>query len=266
MDENQKTLEERIDEVLDSFGKDIFEDEEEIGQDGGTHTPEEPNQETGEEEIGDGDFDFSTYDGEEDEEELYDFESDIPEQPAEKTFTQSQVNDLVGNTRKEARDRALRELLEKYGVNDDSELDGVFGKGQAYDLLNDDYNNQYNELTAARTENALLKSKIVEDRWEDAKAILRSKGLEVTVDNILSEALTHPEWMGEAEEKKERKQIGKEELDELSKEDGFKKNEMEVNAMLNEKPAKISKIGVSSEGQDDASLDEKRKAMSLFGL
>ena len=252
--ENEKTLEEKLNEVLDRLDS---EDEEEIGQNGDTHAPEEPNQEEEFEE--DDTYSFADEFESDDEEETL-------EQPAEKTFTQSQVNDLVGNTRKEARDRVLRELLERYGVNDDSELDGVFGKGQAYDLLNDDYNNQLNELTAARTENALLKSKITEDRWEDAKAILKSKGLEVTVDNILSEALTHPEWMGAGQEGKERKQIGKDELDELSKENDNKKNEAEVSAMLNNKPAKINKVGVSSDVQDDASSDEKRKAMSLFGL
>lgn len=222
---------------------------------GGTHTPAEPNEEETDDE------DYSLLDELFDEEEQ-EQESVAPEQPAEKTFTQSQVNELVGSTRKEARDRALRELLEKYGVNDDSELDGVFGKGQQYDLLNDDYNYQLNELTAARTENALLKSKIVEDRWEDAKAILKSKGLEVTVDNILSEALTHPEWMGE---QNTPKQVGKEELEVMAKESYDKANKADLDTMLKQKPATISKVGVSTE-TENASMDEKKRAMSLFGL
>ena len=253
MDENQKTLEEKLYEVLEQVESEEKEgataptttEEEQVQENGGTHTPEEPNQEEDEEELEDYDFDTAS------------------EEPTEKTFTQSQVNDLVGNTRKEARDRVFKELLERYGVNDNSELDGVFGKGQAYDLLNDDYTNQGNELTAVKTENALLKSKIVEDRWEDAKAILRSKGMEVTVDNILSEALTHPEWLGN--EEGNFKQVGKQELDELSDKMEYNRNKSDLNNMLNNKPATIKKVGVSSETEVEG-IDEKKQAMKLFGL
>lgn len=248
MDENQKTLEERLNEVVENLEMEETElpptEEDTIGD---THAPEQVEEEPTPEQAT------------ETEEE----KEDIPEQPAEKTFTQSQVNDLIGNTRKEARDRALRELLEKYGVNNDSELDGVFGKGQAYDLLNDDYNNQYNELTAARTENALLKSKIRPERWEDAKAILGSKGLEVSVDNILAETATHPEWL--TEQTSATKQVGKEELEELTTQVNNNRNRSELEATLNEKPSTITRLGTSVDSEKEP-VDEKKRAMSFFGL
>jgi hypothetical protein len=246
MDENQKTLEERLNEVVENLEMEETElpptEEDTIGD---THAPEQVEEEPTPEQA-----------TEEEKE-------DIPEQPAEKTFTQSQVNDLIGNTRKEARDRALRELLEKYGVNNDSELDGVFGKGQAYDLLNDDYNNQYNELTAARTENALLKSKIRPERWEDAKAILGSKGLEVSVENILAETATHPEWL--TEQTSATKQVGKEELEELTTQVSNNRNKAELEATLNEKPSTITRLGTSVDSEKEP-VDEKKRAMSFFGL
>ena len=54
-------------------------------------------------------------------------------------------------------------------------------------------------LVAKAIGNALLKSGISQGRWEDAKAILTAKGLDITQDNIISELQTHPEWLGNAQ-------------------------------------------------------------------
>lgn len=252
MDENQKTLDEKLHEVVENLeteteGQDFTPDVEEgqVQDNGGTHTPEPVEEEP-------------TPAADENAKE------DIPEEQTEKTFTQSQVNELVGSTRKEARDRVIRELLERYGVSDNSELDGVFGKGQAYDLLNEDYTNRGNELTAVRTENALLKSKIRPERWEDAKAILGSKGLEVSVDNILAETATHPEWLAE-DTSNVTKQVGKEELEELTAQVTNNRNKSELDGMLNEKPSTITRVGTSVDNNTEP-VDEKKRAMSFFGL
>ena len=43
---------------------------------------------------------------------------------------QSEVNNIVGRTRMEAREKAraeyLAEMLEKYGLKDETEMDGIF--------------------------------------------------------------------------------------------------------------------------------------------
>ena len=78
-------------------------------------------------------------------------------------------------------------------------MDDVFGKGQAYDSLNDEYmgvSNSYKEIMA---ENALLKSQIDANRWDDVKLILSGKGLDITSENIESMIETHPEWRTTAE-------------------------------------------------------------------
>ena len=129
-------------------------------------------------------------------------ENEIPEE-VEKTLTQSEVNALVGEARAkgrekglaEGREEAMRELMAKYGVGSQEELDGIFGKGQSYDMLNDDYTQQGNEFSAIREENALLKSEVIPEKWEDAKLILKGKGLEINLENINSEIATHPEWV-----------------------------------------------------------------------
>ena len=130
-----------------------------------------------------------------------------PSEPEEKTLTQSQVNEIVGRMRQELREKLTKELtetirhefLERYGVESDDELNDVFGKGQAYESLNDDYTAQSGRLQELSTENALLKSKADPERWEDIKLILSGKGLEVNEDNIASESETHPEWFRAAE-------------------------------------------------------------------
>lgn len=124
--------------------------------------------------------------------------NEIPSQPVEQMLTQSRVNELVGRARQEGRESALRELYERYGVGTDVELDEVFGRGQAYDGLNDEYSavqSSYNDL---RTENALLKSEVAPERYEDVKLILSGKGYDVTVENIAMLLPSHPEWKGVA--------------------------------------------------------------------
>ena len=126
----------------------------------------------------------------------------------EKMIPQSEVNRLVGTTRQEAREKArvelreelrqelMKEFFEKFGVNDEAEMDNVFGKGQQYDILNEDFTRQGSELAGMREENVLLKSEVIPDKWEDAKLILKGKGLEITPENIETEIATHPEWKG----------------------------------------------------------------------
>ena len=110
-------------------------------------------------------------------------------------LTQSQVNELVGKARAEGRASAMKELYERYGVNDDNEMNDVFGKGQGYDVLNDEYQVMTGNYKSLSAENALLKSGVVASRYDDVKAILGMKGLDVTVDNIQAEIATHPEWV-----------------------------------------------------------------------
>lgn len=117
----------------------------------------------------------------------------------EPRFTQSQVNELVGKVRQEARESALKQMLERYGVESEDDLNEMFGAGQKYGMLDEDYRGLNSKYSDVMTENALLKSQIVPDRWEDVKAILTAKGLGVTPENIAIEIATHPEWLPQVE-------------------------------------------------------------------
>jgi len=117
-----------------------------------------------------------------------------PEPVPEKMLTQSQVNELVGRARQEGRESAMRELYGRYGVSNDEEMNDVFGRGQTYAALDDEYNKQKESMVQLMTENALLKSNIDAARWDDVKYILKGKGYEVTPENIEAEIASHPEW------------------------------------------------------------------------
>lgn len=116
------------------------------------------------------------------------------DQPMEKMLTQSQVNELVGRARQEGRDSVMRELYGRYGVSNDEEMNDVFGRGQAYMGLDDEYNAAKASMKMLMAENALLKSKVDANRWDDVKAILGTKGYDITPENIEAEIVTHPEW------------------------------------------------------------------------
>lgn len=173
----------------------------------------------------------------------------------EKMLTQSQVNELVGKARKEGRESALRELLERYGVNSDSELDDVFGKGQTYDDLNDEFQTQGNSYKAALAENALLKSKIDPNRWEDVKLILGGKGLEVTAENIEAMIATHPEWRGATATEETATTVTPEMAEKMAKNSVHKSVET---------PATLRKLG--NEPTPEVTSTEEEQVKKLFGF
>lgn len=130
-----------------------------------------------------------------------------PVQTAEKLFTQSQVNDLVGKTRMETREQTYRAIYGRYGVNDEASMDELIGNAQRYETVRGEYDEALKgwettnadrdaELAKVKEQVALLESGIDKNRFEDAKAIIKAKGLDITVDNIRNELTTHPEWNG----------------------------------------------------------------------
>lgn len=139
------------------------------------------------------------------EQELVYDDGNVTETPALKTFTQSQVNEMVGNTRTETREKTFRYIYDRYGVNSEEELDEIIGNAQRYDSLREMYDGDKKlweeqssqrdaELASVKEQVALMQSGIDSSRYEDAKFILKGKGLEVSVENIKNELATHPEW------------------------------------------------------------------------
>lgn len=181
------------------------------------------------------------------------------QQPMEKMLTQSQVNELVGRARQEGRESALRELYGRYGVSGDSELNDVFGRGQAYVTLDDDFKAEQSSNKALLAENALLKTKVDESRWEDIKAILGSKNMDITPENIEAEIPTHPEW---------RQTIAATQQPQAQPQPQPQQDSLQPQQQ--QQQAVLRKLGSESTAKDGGNGDdeesEKERAMKLFGF
>ena len=174
-----------------------------------------------------------------------------PEQESvEKMLTQSQVDEIVGRTRTETRDKTCKDIYSRYGVNDEAGMDEVVGRSQKYDLLREDYDGVVKELSELKTRLALMDSGIAPERYEDAKLILGGKGLEITPENIAIEVETHPEW---------KKAFTPEPVNEVQ----------EVFRKVEEKPApapisKISVLGNETTPNQVETPSERESTMKLF--
>ena len=177
------------------------------------------------------------------------------QQPMEKMLTQSQVNELVGRARQEGRESALKELYGRYGVSGDSELNDVFGRGQAYLTLDDDFKAEQSSNKALLAENALLKTKVDESRWEDIKAILGSKNMDITPENIEAEIPTHPEW---------RQTVA------VQQQSQAQPQQDSLQPQPQPQQAVLRKLGSESTAKDGGNGDdeesEQERAMKLFGF
>ena len=180
------------------------------------------------------------------------------QQPMEKMLTQSQVNELVGRARQEGRESALKELYGRYGVSGDSELNDVFGRGQAYLTLDDDFKAEQSSNKALLAENALLKTKVDESRWEDIKAILGSKNMDITPENIEAEIPTHPEW---------RQTVVAAQAQVQPQQDSLQPQQQPQQP---QQQAVLRKLGSESTAKDGGNGDdeesEQERAMKLFGF
>lgn len=181
------------------------------------------------------------------------------QQPMEKMLTQSQVNELVGRARQEGRESALKELYGRYGVSGDSELNDVFGRGQAYLTLDDDFKAEQSSNKALLAENALLKTKVDESRWEDIKAILGSKNMDITPENIEAEIPTHPEWRQTVSVQQQQQQAQQPQQDSLQPQPQQQPQQAVLRKLGSESTAKNG-------GNGDDEESEQERAMKLFGF
>lgn len=176
-------------------------------------------------------------------------------------FTQTQMNRLAGKAREEGRTSALKDLFARYGVADEDELNGIFGKGQTYDDLNDEYAAQGNSIREVKAENALLRTGIVPERWDDVKAILGTKGLEVSQDNITAELATHPEWRGGSVDTTEKTPLTPEMAEAIKNTPSAA-----ASSVAESKISPIHRLGTESGDPDDGTAALEKKLNELFGL
>lgn len=196
---------------------------------------------------------------------------EIPGVSEEKIFTQSQVDNLIGKTRVDTREKTFRYIYERYGVENEEQLDDLIGTAQKYGVLEDEFNGaksswkaeekaRNDELADVKERLALMESGIDNSRYDDAKLIIKGKGLDFTLENILKEVETHPEW--------KKKEPVSENLS--AKTDGVVEGKLEKNDDLPSEPISTIKEPTSPEvlGNENVfkkpSETDEDKAMKLF--
>ena len=192
----------------------------------------------------------------------------VSEATATKTFTQSQVDEIAGRVRKETREKTIRDIYSRYGVNTADELDGLMADAQRFATSKDDFAEKEaawkqadearsQELTSVKERVALLESGIDQNRFEDARLILRGKGLEVTAENIAAELATHPEWKKQEVAPSPVEQAGL----------PFAKNPNPAPAPVQPGPAtkiSIPTLGNNSQDNPQPELSERERALRMF--
>lgn len=172
-------------------------------------------------------------------------------------FTQEQMNEKIGSTRVETREKTFKYVYDRYGVENEEQMDELFSNAQRFDSLKEQYDAEKAEwssrnaerdaeLASVKEQIALMQSGIDSARYEDAKLILKGKGLEVNAENIENELATHPEWK-KAEPVMEPAPFVKKE----------------------ENPEPVSKISVLGNSKDvgaNPEMDERAQARKLFDL
>lgn len=259
-------LPELTDEDFQIVDEDVDSIEDFEGSDGDTLTPNQMEDESETEEDYDlGKINFNVeeeddFDDEQENEQNYNSQSTATttEQQNVKYVPQSKVNEIAAQARKEGRESAMRELLMKYGVGSNDELDDLFGKGQSYIDLDNDFNIQNSYYRDALAENALLKTGISQDRWEDVKLILGGKNLEITPENIEIHLASHPEWKGN--NAVERKMLTPEMAQGYADNIGNR-----MNVVNNDKPTTLKKLG-NEASPTQPEMTEEELARKLYGF
>jgi hypothetical protein len=115
----------------------------------------------------------------------------------EKLLSQDEVNKIVAGRLREAN----KKIHTKFGVDSEAALEALVGKGQTHDALQGQIKALTEEISNMKFDKVMRLSKIRADKFEDVKAILKSKNLPFE-ENAVKEILkTHPEWVRKPLEK-----------------------------------------------------------------
>lgn len=115
----------------------------------------------------------------------------------ERTFTKSQVNDLM----KKRVERSHNAFFNRYGVKDLAELDNLIGQSRSYgplkerfdelDKNHNELNNNYKDLTKRY---AYKVGNIDESKIADIETYFKGKGIDIDEATLMKELKTHPDW------------------------------------------------------------------------
>ncbi len=120
------------------------------------------------------------------------------ESKPERTFTKSQVNDIM----KRRIERSHNAFFTRYGVKDLNELDSLVGQSRSYGPLKErfdeleknhgDLDTTYKDL---QKRYAFRVGNIDEKRIDDIETYFKGKNIEIDENTLAQELKTHPEWI-----------------------------------------------------------------------
>lgn len=120
------------------------------------------------------------------------------ESKPERTFTKSQVNDLM----KKRIERSHNAFFNRYGVKDLAELDNLIGQSRSYGPLKerfDELDKNHNELNDTYKDlnkrYAYKVGNINEKKIADIENYFKGKGIDIDENSLLEEIKTHPDWV-----------------------------------------------------------------------
>ena len=122
----------------------------------------------------------------------------VDQSSPEKTFTKSQVNDLMQRRIQ----RSHQAFFNRYGVKDLNEMDNLFGQASSYGPLKQEFdnltnshnelNNQFKDLVKRY---AYKVGNVNPEKTSDIETYFKGKNLEINENTLAEELKTHPEWV-----------------------------------------------------------------------
>lgn len=110
-----------------------------------------------------------------------------PTQSPERSFAQSQVNDLI-------RQRLTR-LYSRYGANNIGELDALVNKSRSYDIMNERYAGLQKENAGLNEKIAFMSANINPKKYDEVRTYFKGKEALISEGALLEEVKNHPEWL-----------------------------------------------------------------------
>lgn len=108
-----------------------------------------------------------------------------------KSFTQEQVNEIV----RARLNRSTEKFLSKYGCKNETELDELIGKAQAYSVMKERYDGLKNNNDVLNEQVTFMKNNVNPDKYEEVKAYFKGKDMLLNEGTLAEELKTHPYWL-----------------------------------------------------------------------
>lgn len=106
-------------------------------------------------------------------------------------FSQNDLNRIINKRLSKAK----KDFYKGCGVENETELDAILGKGQAYDIMKNEYDKLVVENTAFREKELFTTNNINPQRYDDIRVHFKGLGTDLNADNLKEQLMTHPEWI-----------------------------------------------------------------------